>query len=53
MGLDLAFSESQEMLRKTAQDFMQRDASKEVVQRLQETDTGCTDELWRKAAEMG
>ncbi|MEE8353188.1 MAG: acyl-CoA dehydrogenase family protein [Dehalococcoidales bacterium] len=53
MGLDLAFSESQQMLRKTAQDFMQRDASKEVVQRLQETDTGCTDELWRKAADMG
>ncbi len=53
MGLDLAFSESQEMLRKTAQDFMQRDAPKLVVQRLQETDTGISDELWRTVAEMG
>ena len=53
MGIDLTLTESQEMLRKTALDFMQRDAPKEVVQRLQETDTGCTDELWQKAADMG
>jgi len=53
MGLDLSLTESQEMLRRTALDFLQRDAPKEVVQRLQETDTGCTDDLWRKAADMG
>ncbi len=53
MGLDLSLTESQEMLRKTAQDFMQRDAPKEVVQKLQETDTGCTEELWQTAAGMG
>ena len=53
MKLDLALTESEEMLKKTALDFMRRDAPKEVVQRLQETDTGYTDELWRKAVEMG
>jgi len=53
MNLDLALTESEEMLKKTALDFMRRDAPKEVVQALQETDTGCTEELWRKATEMG
>ncbi len=53
MSLDLALTESEEMLKKTALDFMHRDAPKEVVQALQETDTGYTKELWRKVVEMG
>jgi len=53
MSLDLNLTESEEMLKAAALDFMKRDASKEVIQRLQETDTGITDELWRKAVEMG
>ncbi|HEY31793.1 MAG TPA: acyl-CoA dehydrogenase [Dehalococcoidia bacterium] len=53
MKLDLGLSENEEMLKKTAQDFMRRDASKEVVQNLQNTDTGCTTELWRKMAGLG
>jgi alkylation response protein AidB-like acyl-CoA dehydrogenase len=53
MNLDLGLTESEEMLKKTALDFMRRDASKEVIQALQETDTGYTEELWRKAVEMG
>ncbi len=53
MSLDLRLTESEEMLKKTGLDFMRRDAPKEVVQALQETDTGFTEELWRKAVEMG
>jgi len=53
MKLDLDLTESEEMLKKTALDFIRRDAPKEVVQRLQETDTGYTDELWRQVANMG
>jgi alkylation response protein AidB-like acyl-CoA dehydrogenase len=53
MKLDLGLTESEEMLKKTGLDFMRRDAPKEVVQALQETDTGYTEELWRKAVEMG
>ena len=53
MSLDLRLTESEEMLRKTGLDFMRRDAPKEVVQALQETDTGYTEELWQKAVEMG
>ena len=53
MKLDLNFNEAEEMLGKTALDFMRRDAPKEVIQALQETDTGFTDELWQKVVEMG
>jgi len=53
MALDLALTESEAMLRTTALDFLRRDAPKEVVQALQDTDTGYTEELWQKAVEMG
>ena len=53
MKLDLGLTESEEMLKKTGLDFMRRDAPKEVVQALQETDTGYTEGLWRKAVETG
>jgi alkylation response protein AidB-like acyl-CoA dehydrogenase len=53
MSFDLGLTESEEMLRKTALDFMGRDAPKEIVQALQETDTGYTEELWKKVVEMG
>jgi alkylation response protein AidB-like acyl-CoA dehydrogenase len=48
----MGLSESEEMLKKTALDFMRRDAPKDVVQALQETDTGCTDEVWRTMVGM-
>ena len=53
MKLDLGLSESQEMLKRTALDFMRRDAPKDVIQALQDTDTGCTPELWQKMAGLG
>jgi len=53
MSLDLNLTESEEMLRKAALDFMRRDAPKEVVQKLQDTETGITDALWKMAADMG
>ena len=53
MSLDLSLTESEEMLRKTALDFIKRDAPKSVVQKLQETDTGINSELWQMAANMG
>ncbi|HEY95927.1 MAG TPA: acyl-CoA dehydrogenase family protein [Dehalococcoidia bacterium] len=53
MGLDLKYTESEQILRKSALDFLKRDAPKEVVQVLQETDTGVTDVLWQKVVDMG
>jgi alkylation response protein AidB-like acyl-CoA dehydrogenase len=53
MALDLRLNESEQMLRNTALDFLKRDAPKEVIQILQETDTGYTEELWKKVVDMG
>ncbi len=53
MKLDLALTESEEMLKKAALDFMRRHASNEVIKNLQETDTGYTDDLWQKVVDMG
>lgn len=54
MSLDLNLTEEEEMLQKSARDFLERDATNEVVQGLIEsTDTGITDELWGKVVEMG
>ncbi|MFQ5380103.1 MAG: acyl-CoA dehydrogenase family protein [Dehalococcoidia bacterium] len=53
MAIELELTESDALLRDTAVDFLRRDAPKDVVQALLDTETGTTDELWRKAAEMG
>jgi len=53
MAIDLNLSESEEMLRKGALDFLRRDAPNKVIQVLQGTDTGYTEDLWRKTAGMG
>ncbi|HJP41829.1 MAG TPA: acyl-CoA dehydrogenase family protein [Dehalococcoidia bacterium] len=53
MTLDLELNESEVLLRNAALDFLRRDTPKLVVQGLLDTDTGTTDELWQKAADMG
>ena len=53
MALDLRLNESEQMIKNAALDFLKRDTPKEVVQVLQETDTGCTEELWKKVVDMG
>ena len=53
MRLNLGLTESEEMLKKAALDFLKRDAPKETIEKLQDTDTGYTDELWRKVVSMG
>ena len=53
MKLDLGLSESQEMLKKTVLDFMSRDAPRDVIRELQDTDSGCTEELWKKISGLG
>lgn len=52
MSLDLSHTEFDEMLKNAALDFMRRDATKLVIQDLLDTDTGCTEDLWKKAVEM-
>jgi alkylation response protein AidB-like acyl-CoA dehydrogenase len=51
--MDLGLSEEQEMLRKSARDFLRRECPKQLVRQLDESEEGYSPELWRKMAELG
>lgn len=51
--MDLALTESQQMLKNMVRDFMDRETPKDVLVALQKSDTGYDQEVWRKAAESG
>jgi alkylation response protein AidB-like acyl-CoA dehydrogenase len=51
--MDLALTESQEMLRSTARTFMEREAPKDAIVAMQRAPSSLDPELWRKAAALG
>ena len=51
--MDLALTESQEMLRTTARTFMEREAPVDVVVGLQKAESSLDRDLWAKAARLG
>ncbi len=51
--MDLGLSEEQEMLKKSARDFLRRECPKQLVRQLDESDEGYSSELWRRMAELG
>ncbi len=51
--MKLTLSEEQEMLRKTARDFLTEKCSKKFVKQMEESETGYSRELWREMAELG
>lgn len=51
--MDLSLSHSQEMLKNEARNVVQREFTKEVLLKLDETDTGYAPELWQGMADMG
>ncbi|HKQ67546.1 MAG TPA: acyl-CoA dehydrogenase family protein [Methylomirabilota bacterium] len=51
--MDLALTESQEMLRTTARSFMEREAPVDVVVGLQKAESSLDANLWAKAARLG
>ena len=53
MRLDLSFSDFDEMLMNAGLDFLRRETPKLVIQELLDSDTGCTETIWGKTAEMG
>ncbi len=53
MRLDLSHSDFDEMLMSAGLDFLRRETPKLVIQELLDSDTGCTDTIWEKSAEMG
>jgi len=51
--MDLGLSEEQEMLKKSACDFLQKECPKRLIRQLDESDEGYSVELWRRMAELG
>ena len=51
--MDLGLNEEQEMLRKSARDFLRSECPKQLVRQLDESDEGYSSELWRKMAGLG
>ena len=51
--MDIKFNEEQEMLRKSARDFLTAECPKTKVRELEESDEGYSSELWGKMAGLG
>jgi alkylation response protein AidB-like acyl-CoA dehydrogenase len=51
--VDFAFSEEQEMLRRSAREFLAKECSSKVVRRLMESADGYDAALWKKIADLG
>jgi alkylation response protein AidB-like acyl-CoA dehydrogenase len=51
--MDLGLSEEQEMLKKSARDFLQKECPRRLIRQLDESEDGYSLELWRKMAELG
>ena len=51
--MDYKLNEQQEMLKKTARDFLNTECSKKLVKRMKLDERGYPQELWHKMAELG
>lgn len=51
--MDLGLNEEQEMLKKSAREFLSKECPKKLVRELDEGDSGLSRELWKKMAELG
>lgn len=51
--MDLRFTETQEILKKMARDFLATECPKTKVRELEESEEGYSPELWKKMAELG
>ena len=51
--MDFSLSEEQEMLRKSAKEFLQNECPKKFVRDMEEDERGYSPELWKRMAELG
>jgi len=51
--MDFSLSEEQEMLRKTARDFLEAECPERLVREAEKGDEGYSPELWHKTADLG
>jgi alkylation response protein AidB-like acyl-CoA dehydrogenase len=53
MSLDIRLTESEEILKTAALNFLKRDISKETLMALHDSETGFNQDIWRKVVDMG
>lgn len=51
--MDFALTEGQEMLRKTARDFLDKECPRSFVKEMEEDEAGYSPSTWRKTADLG
>lgn len=51
--MDFSLTEQQEMLRKTARDFLEKECPKTMVRQMAEDEKGYSPQLWHKMAQLG
>ncbi|MFC1929201.1 acyl-CoA dehydrogenase family protein [Chloroflexota bacterium] len=51
--MDFSPSEEQEMLKKAARDFLEKECPESFVREMEEDDDGYSPEMWRKIADLG
>ena len=51
--MDFSLSEAQELLKKTARDFLEKECPKQLVRELEEDEAGYSPRLWHNMAELG
>ena len=51
--MDFTLSEEQQMLSKSARDFLKKECPKQLVQEMEEDEKGYSPELWRKMSTLG
>lgn len=51
--MDLRLSETQEILKKMARDFLTTECPKTMIRKLEQTEEGYSPEVWKKMAELG
>lgn len=51
--MDFSFSEEQEILRSSARAFLENECPKKLVRELERSETGHSEDLWKKMAELG
>ena len=51
--MDLSLTETQQLLKQSVEDFITRDATRDTLIEVEQTDRGFTDEIWRTASDNG
>ena len=51
--MDFSLSEGQELLKRTARDFLEKECPKQLVREMEEDDIGYSAQLWQSMAELG